>query len=516
MDLMPFWTKPSQWSLGRDPLGMQATSVRVYRTLVPGLTNVTNRLRYYSFYCWAVHHYEQSVHADDDAQWRVFIRRAEALYALACEVENPAESDGLAGGDWARDFKQRLPPGKIDLRPYTDRPGVRNAKQYLLAPRGNFGQFYVASMVQVGLLSPSSGVPIVSKTRGGALASAFAAAIGSDVEQLVAAMLKSGTVSQNALRMIGKAVHPSTIRASSKEMALLRDFVLVKEADVDGGTARRSSAWLLLDLVRNGVPLDDQPAIRRAFYHRVLPDGSPYLRTGAVIDRWRAFQANEFCHIALEAWLNATTEEIDKHANGVTPDALLGALVKIILPRRLQSMSWRQWASQANSPDDDENLLAEVVLEGLRDSDNSQNPEVLQGAARLLAVLWCKWSNGALGVRDEVLRFAGTGGRSLAGVLATLDATADTPTTATISEIIRRHILLDHLVIAARKLAASGTFTYHFVLADGLLSAGVSTNYGYTNPRLRNLGRFLRDAKLCERESVTPAGLSFLNGTQPA
>jgi hypothetical protein len=43
----PMWTKPAVWSAGRGPLGMQATSVRLYRRLAPGLTNVTNRLRYF-------------------------------------------------------------------------------------------------------------------------------------------------------------------------------------------------------------------------------------------------------------------------------------------------------------------------------------------------------------------------------------------------------------------------------------------------------------------------------------
>jgi hypothetical protein len=38
MELLPAWTTAGSWSLGRDPLGMQATSVRLYRNLVPGLT----------------------------------------------------------------------------------------------------------------------------------------------------------------------------------------------------------------------------------------------------------------------------------------------------------------------------------------------------------------------------------------------------------------------------------------------------------------------------------------------
>src|SRR5260370_42520314 len=75
--ILPNWSQPTRPSLGRDPLGIQATSVRVYRGLVPGLTNVTNRLRYYSFYCWVIRHYEEKKHSDDEAKWRVFIRRAE-------------------------------------------------------------------------------------------------------------------------------------------------------------------------------------------------------------------------------------------------------------------------------------------------------------------------------------------------------------------------------------------------------------------------------------------------------
>src|SRR3954462_7171210 len=92
-ELLPGWTKPGKWSLGRDPLGMQATSVRIYRTLIPGLTNVTNRLRYYSYYCWVVALFAETRHADDLKQWRIFIRRAEALYALACEALKPGSNE---------------------------------------------------------------------------------------------------------------------------------------------------------------------------------------------------------------------------------------------------------------------------------------------------------------------------------------------------------------------------------------------------------------------------------------
>src|SRR6202035_3427831 len=204
---MPTWTKPGQWSLGRDPLGMQATSVRMYRTLVPGLTNVTNRLRYYSYYCWVVALWARVRHTDDVLKWNLFIRRAEALYALACEsVES--NTNGLAGSEWARKHWAEFQGTGINLVPHTNRPGEKG--QYLMAKRGNFGQLYVASMLEVQLLGNSARVPIVAKG-GQDLASAFAVALGEQVAQQLATAVDTGELSKVALQGIGAAVHPSRL-----------------------------------------------------------------------------------------------------------------------------------------------------------------------------------------------------------------------------------------------------------------------------------------------------------------
>ena len=49
---IPFWAEGRDFIGGRDPLGIQNSSVSIYSTLLPGLNNVTERLRYYGFYCW--------------------------------------------------------------------------------------------------------------------------------------------------------------------------------------------------------------------------------------------------------------------------------------------------------------------------------------------------------------------------------------------------------------------------------------------------------------------------------
>jgi len=517
VQFVPTWSQPSRPTLGRDPLGIQATSVRIYRDLVPGITNVTNRLRYYSFYCWVIHNYEQTQHVDDQSKWRIFVRRAEALYALASEIEDPAHTGGLAGSDWARAYLKEHQGGRIELRKHTDKPGESGEGQYLLASRGNFGQFYIRSMTEIGMLQRSTGIPLVSRPRGQELAEAFSAAIGAPAESLIASVLATGRLDWEAAERIGKAVHPASINGNSKEMRLLRDFLVAKTPDLLDGTPRRSSAWLLLDLAQRGVSLDDEIAIRRAFYYRLLPGNKPYRQEGTIIDRWRIYQANELCHTALEAWLNAMASSIKEQVEGVTPAQLISELIANTFKAHDLARPWRDWAKKVGEMSvDEEGQLTEKVHGALRNLNRATEKPVLEAATKLLAVLWLRWRGGEHGVRAGLSHYGGINGRSLAGVLSSLDDCAQVDTKTTLSRVLQEQIVEAHLHIAARKLAASDKFTYRFMLADGLLSEGVLTKYGYTNPRLRNLARFLRDAKYCEGDFVTAAGQKFLDENKPA
>ena len=513
--LMPDWIRPGRWSLGRDPLGMQATSVRMYRELVPGLTNVTNRLRYYSYYCWVVSLWAKIRQAEDEQGWRLFIRTAEALYALASEsVES---TNGLAGSDWAREYWAGLKGNKIDLMPYINRPGENG--QYLKAKRGNFGQFYIASMLEVKLLADSVSIPIVSKN-GQALADVFATAIGEKTARELKAAINTGKLRKETLQEIGKMIHPSRIKANSSEMKLLRNFLWPQSDNIEGSKARRTSAWLLLDLARTKVDIFDQSALRQAFYQRTLPDTTHYNPGGKIIDQWRAYHANELCHIALEALLNGMARLIiESEAPGVVPRKLVNKLVKSVIPMKERKISWSQWAITANDGDPSaENELSEEVLDGLRRyRERADDPEVLLAAIKLLGILWHKWGTGAEQVQQEVERYSARAGASLSGVLATLREASNSTVCEAHEAVVRRHVIAEHLAIAGLKLAFSNNYTYRFVLEDGLLSYGVVAEYGFTNPRLRNLATFLVDAKLIDSDGeITEKGLELVNEFRPA
>lgn len=82
----PFWAKSGNFVRGRDPLGVQNSSISVYATLLPGMTNLTLRLRYYGMYLWLLDEYHQlpneNIFKENIKSQYTFIRRAELITAF--------------------------------------------------------------------------------------------------------------------------------------------------------------------------------------------------------------------------------------------------------------------------------------------------------------------------------------------------------------------------------------------------------------------------------------------------
>ena len=95
----PEWTEYRNRS-GLDPLGMQNGSINLYQRLVPGISNVTLRMRYYGFYAWLSGVYVRRIGDTNPKSWQRFVRRAEALYALAAQTRGG--EIGIAGILWAQ------------------------------------------------------------------------------------------------------------------------------------------------------------------------------------------------------------------------------------------------------------------------------------------------------------------------------------------------------------------------------------------------------------------------------
>ena len=90
----PFLGKPHYPISGLDQLGLNLTSERIFDLLLPGLNNVTGRIRYYSFYCWFFDWYASQVRTTSRSKQNSYLRRAEFLLSL---VAAHKELSGVPG-----------------------------------------------------------------------------------------------------------------------------------------------------------------------------------------------------------------------------------------------------------------------------------------------------------------------------------------------------------------------------------------------------------------------------------
>lgn len=103
----PDWTELGQDN-GLDPPGMQRPIEAIYQSLIPGISTITLRYRYYSFFPFILNHYEDTIRNPDPVIFRTFYRRCEALYALICTYMGSA-----SGSDWAADILEKQATGGV-------------------------------------------------------------------------------------------------------------------------------------------------------------------------------------------------------------------------------------------------------------------------------------------------------------------------------------------------------------------------------------------------------------------
>ena len=200
-EFLPVWTEAPAKSTGRDHLGMQAPSITLYQELNPYLTNATLRVRYYSFYPWLCEQYARRRGSTSAKDWQIWVRRAEALFAISCcWVRDDHWCPGVAGVQWA--FRTANVTGDGSSIDFEAAAAPGASERYLKAAYGAFGQAYSATLDYVGITRyvQQHPVPVPAVRWGDRLAAAFAQAVGSVGERFIE-LLESGVATTTNPRM---------------------------------------------------------------------------------------------------------------------------------------------------------------------------------------------------------------------------------------------------------------------------------------------------------------------------
>lgn len=311
MNIETAWVKPPNQIGGLDHLAVQSPCINIYGRLLPGITNVTDRARYYSFYPWIVWALEQSGHKYN-AEFIEKFRRADCLFTLIAQrhyLLTGTDYDEHAGatvgsGNMAELInliKAEQPIRLSDSAHQGDGEKARYFKNKL----GGLGQYYLGVFAELGIMDGTSSTGIKNTNQVGRV---LAEAMDKGVKrELFLQTLSEDMVTIERLDQL-VSFCPCQLSSSIQEHKLLKDLFFVRDLFHDTDMMpRRRSLQTILHLADELAKCDqsiDLKLFRGCVYGGALPNGMNWDLPDRLFDnrsRWALYQRNELLSVAIQS-----------------------------------------------------------------------------------------------------------------------------------------------------------------------------------------------------------------------
>lgn len=519
---LPEWTYYADKG-GLDPLGMQNSSVALYQRLIPGIGNVTLRMRYYGLYPWLVRHYLQTNGSTDPEVWRVFLRRAEALYAL---IANQAGGEfGVAGTLWAiRTLTAAKTGGGSTPIDFAAAAAPGSDDHYFAQKWGIFGLAYQSQLYEIGVLSRGKdhSIPLPSVELGMALAEGFDSAMA-EAAVLFKDVHARGLVTLTELDALNPFA-PSQIAVVSAERDIYQRVLFRKSADEGTpGSFRTHTLRLVLKVAELLGSLPDAEELRWALFAGQTQKGDRLELADTTLtahcERWRIYQANDLCHVALETLLRFVLDALGAEPAGIPPRQLLEQLVTDMREASgAVPQSWRalldgiELADNASDPSrpDSEWSLADDIMRTARRANGFVDGETAFKAIRLLAALHKRSLIEAWPLQTELGPLTNDAFHSLLSERLFLQKYENQEFWELVARLVEERVVRRHIAVAMRKLRQQKDYTFLIEAQDGRLRQRKQDGPVYTNPRLQPAITFLKDIHVLGGKGLTSYGVEAL------
>lgn len=497
MNALPQWTELVD-KRGLDPLGMQNAGVAFYQRLLPGISNVTLRMRYYGFYCWLSDAYARHEGSTDYEVWRRWVRRAEALLALISAMAGG--EGGIGGIEWAT---ARLKLGEEEIDFAEAASNSSEVKTYLNQSIGVFGGAYYTQMVEFGLYTEGGhGLPKATNGSGLALAGAFREAIGSELEALLIDKIVSARVTRNELESLSQ-VAPSKIATESNERDAYEAALFSTSENASGNEEGRQATLRLLLYVTNALGARPDPdKIRWFLFHGAGRDFPAMLEPQRL--RWEAYHTHDLFQLAAAGFL--------AHAIGLMAEVEGGMSLEEIAEQvserwataepAASGKSWMEYRDELRATDDDLQSWAASIA-GRRSRPDMKAHD----AVRLIAALHQRIDDrpDLAAEIDRSLRVAGHA-RSIWSELAWFRERETAPVGELITDYVVHRVVRRHTWVAMQKLRRQRDYTFLFEARDGRFTRRADYLPVATTPRLAPAVQFLADVHLVVPNGLTERG----------
>ena len=528
---VPFRNKRISIIRGLDPLGLQNSSVRTYSLLLPGLNNVTGKIRYYSFYAWLLHQYfklEESYTSDNQLQ---FIRFGEYILALLANIEDNIKS--IPGSLHA---SREIHNEEHILIEHTFTKEGKTRGTYWTYKWGAFGQYYLGAMRDVGIINSYESftnlyAPIqsseIENISGEALAIAFDNSIttlGKNEKNIfLKAIHEDGKINNTTLKKLRRVFDFSTIESEAERQALLN---LILQADYPLATAdltfyrRETILQLLLFLNHTNI---DSPRDRDFAYYAYKCQGVINRQDNECMLGWYYYQFNEFWQYTNTAMLNGLlfylksnhgykAVPLNDFLNQLTDEVLeeLNTIHTEVTTSTIENLGNQNTLSFINQlPYEQEVLELRTSIEG--------SQEVRRVAYGFISIWQLFNENIAkfekLSVFFQAKQLGLPNQYTSLGFLQKLPFLAEKTTLRTfIFQFLHKHIVHRHQLVAYKKMPSTmSQTTLKFQLEDNQIRFLMEFNPAFTGPRINNLIVFLTDLKILDdQKKLLPKGKQLL------
>jgi hypothetical protein len=513
---LPFFGDRLSFVRGLDPLGLQNPSAYAYSTLLPGLNNVTGRLRSYSFYCWLLTEYARQIKTNDPKEQKRFVRRAEYILAL---IAAHADTNGVAGSLYA--VKQlKLGETSFDIDTATYNPDGSTTNTYWQYSFGVFGQYYLGSLRQIGLIEEpldANGnlLGIYRRTSnnkellvsGEALAVAFDDNVTLENKELFLSCIKKGTIDIKQVEELTSDFNLAHIRSGTEEHSLLLLLLLDIDEPANAVISQKSMRKAtLLHVLRFANTHETGVEQRRFTFNAYQAKGEVNNQTDDCLFGWYYYQLNEYWQVACTAILNGLLDFLQKEKGAgwmllqdLLQESANGIIELLVEDELIESGDVTIAEALAIELDQEQILYQALMKEG-----------GLTRMAISFTLIWQLYQQNKqyLDRLEEYTSSIGIDSKhDIVSFCRKFERYVTLPVHQFLEDFLLSNIIYRHQYVAYHKIGGGSQSTQKFIIEDNYIRQISNFDPGFTGPRIHNLISFLMDLGLLDREGkLTKAG----------
>lgn len=512
------WGAKNNFITGLDPLGLQNTSEATYTHLLPGITNLTNRIRYYGFYCWLLEYYAKHIRHTDPKEQSRFIRRAELMLALLMKSRNPDYTQ-VTGSLFAGNMIDAQNGIFFNLKDNADQEEGR--KTYWKFSSGAFGQYYAGAMREIGLILRNdkgnficSNKDCHSRINGVMLAEAFEENVAVEARELFIQNILEGQLLIGQIDLLHEQFALNHIELESSEWNMYTQLLLEEDhpaldiqEEEQQSFKRKETLKYLIGFIGQEKVFQGADTFPTEIY---LAKGTDEGSTVETLRLWYFYHLNELWHFGAGATFWGMLHMLDTAYN------------QIHLP-----LFVRNYAEQI------QNYLEEhysvypttTIREALSfiQIDETQQPSVIRQAVRtgdhqvaggngMALILSIYQTNHEeleplqhLAFSKSIIRDG-----NVLDFFEQLERYLDSAISDFVYDFILRNLIYRHQYVALRKTGNGTQSTLKFLLEENYIRHIESFGPRFTSPRLGALYHILQDLQLVSVSGeLTEAGKEF-------